>query len=108
MLHSFYTGVEGILISIVKQIDEVPHGARWHRDLLDRALVATDRRPAILTQAVRDSLNGYLAFRHFFRQAYSFVLRWGDMQELVSGLEPVWDNVRRDLETWLEAANVPE
>ena len=103
LLHSFYTGVEAILLTVAKRVDKsVPEGARWHRDLLDQSLVANDRRPAVITPAVRVSLDQYLAFRHFFRQAYSFVLRWDDMRELVGKAEKTWADVKRSVENWLK------
>jgi hypothetical protein len=102
VLHSFYTGVEAILLTVAKRVDaQVPVGARWHRDLLDQSVAATDRRPAVLTAAVRTSLDRYLAFRHFFRQAYSFVLRWDDMRDLVTEVQQTWTDAKRDIERWL-------
>ena len=43
-----------------------------------------------------------LAFRHFFRQAYAYVLRWEEMRDLVNGLASTWAQTKTELETWLE------
>lgn len=102
VLHSFYTGVEAILLTVAKRVDErVPSGERWHRDLLDQTAAATDLRPAVLSEDVRATLDRYLAFRHFFRQAYSFVLRWGDMRDMVDDARPTWAAVRDEIMCWL-------
>ena len=48
VLHSFYTGLEGIFLTVAKRVDEqVPSGNRWHRDLLDQVDAATDLRPSL-------------------------------------------------------------
>jgi len=102
VLHTFYTGVESVLLTVAKRVDHrVPSGERWHRDLLDQSATATDRRPAVLSEQVRTSLEVYLGFRHFFRQAYTFVLRWDEMRVLVTDSRKTWSLVRNDLERWL-------
>ena len=106
VLHSFYTGVEGILVTVAKRVDErVPTGSRWHPDLLDQSVASNGRRPAILTQEVRAGLDRYLAFRHFFRQAYSFQLRWDEMRDLVLDIRQTWTATKGDIESWLRQAS---
>ena len=103
VLHSFYTGLEGIFLTVAKRVDEqVPAGNRWHRDLLDQVAAATDRRTALISKETKESLQAYLAFRHFFRQAYTYVLRWEEMRDLVNGLASTWARTKTELEAWLE------
>ena len=103
VLHSFYTGLEGIFLTIAKRVDEqVPSGDRWHRDLLDQVAAATDRRTALISKETKESLQAHLAFRHFFRQAYTYVLRWEEMRDLVNGLASTWARTKTELEAWLE------
>jgi len=77
MLHGLYTGVENILKRVVIELDEgLPSGERWHRALLDRMTRPGPDRPPVISDALAESLTEYLAFRHFFRSAYPFVLQW--------------------------------
>ena len=103
VLHSFYTGLEGIFLTVAKRVDkQVPSGDRWHRALLDQVAAATDRRTALISKETKESLQAYLAFRHFFRQAYAYVLRWEEMRDLVNGLASTWARSKTEIEAWLE------
>ncbi len=103
VLHSFYTGLEGIFLTVAKRVDEqVPAGDRWHKDLLDQVAAATDLRPFLISKETKESLQTYLAFRHFFRQAYAYVLHWEEMRELVNGLASTWTRTKTEIEAWLE------
>lgn len=95
VLHSFYNGVESIFIIIAKEIDDaVPTGDRWHRDLLEQMGMANEFREAVLPLPIQLQLQNYLAFRHYYRHAYSFFLRWEELRELVLPLTAVWDQTR--------------
>ncbi|MBK7180717.1 MAG: hypothetical protein IPH82_26660 [Chloroflexi bacterium] len=95
VLHSFYNGVESIFIIIAKEIDgAVPTGDRWHRDLLEQMGMANEFREAVLPFPIQLQLQNYLAFRHYYRHAYSFFLRWKELRELVLPLTAVWDQTR--------------
>jgi hypothetical protein len=61
VLHSFYNGIENIFKRIALELDgEVPDSGTWHRDLLDAMARATPRRPAVISQPLRDRLKPYL------------------------------------------------
>lgn len=84
MLHSFYTGIENLFKRVAVQIDGgLPASDLWHSRLLESMSEATDRRPAVISESLRSTLRGYLSFRHVFRHAYSFELRWTKMAGLV-------------------------
>jgi len=103
VLHSFYNGLENMFLSIAKGVDDaVPTGAQWHRDLLTQMTKATSNRGPVLTDELAHQLAGYLGFRHFYRHAYSFFLEWSEVEKLVTPLEKVWDQVKAELELFLE------
>lgn len=103
VLHSFYTGVEGIFLTVAKRVDEqVPTGARWHRDLLDQMATPTGLRGVLISEETKKVLREYLAFRHFFRQAYAYVLRWEEMSDLVKRLVSTWRQARAEIEVFLD------
>ena len=83
-LHSFYTGIEGIFRQIAVDIDGCRSSAgRWHSELLDLMAHPTVERPALLSDELLQKLVGYLGFRHVFRHAYTFNLKWPKMKDLI-------------------------
>jgi hypothetical protein len=102
LLHSFYTGIENIFKRIAVEIDGAPpRGEAWHRQLLDAMSLHNNLRGAVISPSLRDSLSEYLAFRHVFRQAYSFELRWEKMSVLVLNCEATLRRLEAELETFM-------
>ncbi len=98
VLHSFYTGVEAILTSIAKDLDGgAPSGQHSHRRLLDQMSTPSSTRGAVLTDDMSRRLYDYLSFRHFYRHGYSFFLDWEKMESLVSPVEEVWAQLKKEL-----------
>jgi len=86
-LHSFYTGVERILLTIAKVIDrELPTGHRWHQDLIDQLAKSTSLRKPLLDENLRRTLLEYAGFRHFYRHSYAVSLKW-------DRIKPLWDRL---------------
>ena len=103
VLQSFYSGVENILQTIAKRIDqEVPTGESWHQDLLQQMGRRVESRNAVISQTTVERLRPYLGFRHVARHTYTFVLEWPKMQNLVWELMDVWTSVQADVEAFLE------
>ncbi|MBE2223485.1 MAG: hypothetical protein IAF02_18235 [Anaerolineae bacterium] len=104
VLHSFYNGLESIFVTIAREVDkEVPSADRWHRDLLEQMGAANDSRDAVLPLVLLSQIQDYLAFRHFYRHAYSFFLRWEELQALVLPLTAVWSQTKRALNQFAES-----
>jgi len=88
MLHAFYTGIENIFKRVAVELDGgPPAGEASHRRLLNSMAAASPARPAVISRGLRDALRGYLDFRHVFRHAYTFDLRWVKMEKLVRECE---------------------
>lgn len=88
LVHSFYTGTENIFKRIALEIDQsVPAGQKWHSDLLLQMERATGNRSAVISEQLRLRLGEYMDFRHVFRHAYSFDLKWPKMRGLVVGID---------------------
>ena len=105
LLHSFYTGVENIFKRVAVELDgETPRGEAWHRQLLDAMASPTTIRGPVISESLRDTLSEYLAFRHVFRQAYSFDLRWDKMSGLVLNCEPTFRRLEAEVEGFLKTA----
>ncbi|GBR75589.1 hypothetical protein NO2_0248 [Candidatus Termititenax persephonae] len=102
-LHSFYNGVENILLLIVKQIDaEIPIGDKWHKKLLDRAFEQTNLRTAVFREDFKEKISEYLNFRHFVRHAYSFKLKWTEIEDLVVNMEEIWAVLKEELNLFMK------
>ena len=104
MLHSFYTGIENIFKRTTLELgDPMPGGESWHKDLLDGMTEVTGNRKPVLSPGLRGRLKEYMEFRHVFRHAYTFDLRWDRMKTLVLGCEETLQLVEGDLDRFFEA-----
>jgi hypothetical protein len=104
VLHSFYNGLENIFLSVAKGIDRnVPVGNRWHQDLLTNMAHAIAERPSVLTCEMSHKLGDYLAFRHFYRHSYSFILEWTELGKLVIPVAEVWKELKNELHVFLNS-----
>jgi len=103
-LHDFYTGLERAFEQVAALIDEhVPTGHNWHRELLEQ--MAEERpptRPAVLSEHSCQELDKYLRFRHVVRNIYAFEFDLERLGQLVQGLDPVFERVRRELEAFAD------
>lgn len=79
-LHNSYNGMENVLKRVLAfesvRVTEIP---TWHKDLLKTAT-----QKGIISEDLQKILGQYLSFRHFFVHAYSFALKWKDLEPLVS------------------------
>lgn len=101
-LHSFYSGAERIFREIARTVDDsMPNGNDWHRRLLRQmSAEISEIRPAVITEATRNALNEYCAFRHVVRNVYTFDLRANRIQELAAELPACYELFRQDAESF--------
>lgn len=98
VLHSFSNGLENIFLTVAQRIDQrVPTGNRWHQEVLLQMARPSAARGAVLTTDLVGRLAEYLAFRHFYRHSYSFVLDWAKLRPLVVHLHRTWADVKAAL-----------
>jgi hypothetical protein len=62
----------------------------------------------VISQSLRETLGDYLDFRHFFRQAYAFQVRWDKMAPLVAGCGETLGRLHDEIEAFLERAKPQE
>lgn len=106
VVHSFYNGLESILLTIAKQFDQrVPGGRQSHRDLLNQMQQATATRQPILTANTVEALSQFLGFRHFFRHSYSFYISWERLEPLVLSMPMVWQQAKAELNVFRSTLN---
>ncbi len=106
VLHSFYSGIENIFLSIAKGLDEnVPEGSQWHRDLLLRMTQRTPKRIPVISDEMAQKLSEYLGFRHFYRHSYSFFIQWDEVEKLVIPLRNIWTQLKKELSLFIDSLN---
>ena len=102
VLHSFYSGLEKIFERVAKRVDgKLPDGDRWHTDLLIQMSKATGQRSPVISEKTCTVLQGYLAYRHYFRHSYPHSLEWPRMIQLVMQLHDTWRHTRGELEAFV-------
>lgn len=102
VLHSFYNGVENIFEIIAKNIDNsVPTGNKSHQELLHQMASENGIRNEVINEELYSKLKEYATFRHFYRHAYSFQLKWEKMEALVDNINYIWGEVKQSLENFI-------
>jgi len=103
ILHSFYNGIENIFKTIEKNIDgEIPCGNHWHSQLIKQMTESTYKRDPIISEGLKEKLADYLAFRHFYRNSYSFWLKWNELKKLTDPVIIVWSEFKIELKTFMD------
>lgn len=104
VLHSFYNGVENIFVLIEKYYGiELKESVSWHKEILKNVQISNGNRDFLITYETGVRLAEYLMFRHFFRHAYGFQLDWNKMKHLVNNINKLWEDVKREVELFLES-----
>ncbi|MEM6350009.1 MAG: hypothetical protein AAF766_04535 [Cyanobacteria bacterium P01_D01_bin.14] len=87
-MQSFYTGAEGILYAIARDIDQsVPSGESWHQQLVEQMSVEIPTvREAVLSTETAEWLDEFRRFRHVVRSLYAFDLDEERVLQLVAKL----------------------
>ena len=105
LLHSFYTGIENVFKRIALEIDgSVPSGSHSHAALLSLMTQANSKRPTVLSGHFAERLDGYMGFRHMFRHAYTYDLKWSKMCNLVLQMKDVLNQFAAELNVFFERA----
>ncbi|MBM4080167.1 MAG: hypothetical protein FJ272_03985 [Planctomycetes bacterium] len=108
-LHAFYNGIENTLKRIAVHLDAgLPRGEAWHQRLLASMAEPGLKRPAAISAELRHTLRGYLNFRHFFRQAYSFQLKWDRMSALVRDCENTLARLDAEMDAFIQATRATQ
>ncbi len=106
-LHHAYGALESAIARIAKVFGTEPTGQNWHRSLLETMTMEVPGiRPAIVSLDALPALRDPLAFRHFFRHAYTVPLdatRLATLQERAMSVRPLVDADFARLDAWVTA-----
>ena len=104
ILHSFYNGVESVVILFLKNIHEkVPNDSRWHKTLFEITFGQNSKNIKILRNDIKEQMEKYMYFRHFIRHSYSSELVWSEMEVLVKNLDEMWKIIKTDFELFIKS-----
>jgi hypothetical protein len=102
ILHSFYNGVESVIIIFFKSLDEkLPNDTHWHKTLFEMAFGNNSKNVKIFDDDKKEKLVEYLSYRHFIRHSYSSELKWNEMAPLVNELDEIWKKVKIDFSNFI-------
>jgi len=103
VLHSFYNGIESIIILLFKNINEkLPNDFKWHKTLLEMAFGANSKNKKLLDEDIKKKLGDYLSFRHFIRHSYSSELDWKIMRPLIIEIEKNWQIIKTSFNAFVK------
>ena len=103
VLHSFYNGIENMIVLIIKNYnEEFPDGYKWHAELLEKAFISNKNRKQIFQDEIKKILEEYMKFRHFVRHTYGFQLEWTRMEKLISGIDTLWKKIKENVNGFIE------
>lgn len=107
-LHAFYTGIENMFGRIYAEKHGIKaSGEAWHKTLLQGMAEETDGGVPVISGAMCEKLSEYLTFRHVFRQAYTFEIRWEKMKPLVLACEAIFLQLTEELSTRFNLVSDP-
>ncbi len=102
MLHSFYTEIEKILQHIASDCDRrTPQGEHWHRELLRQMSTPAVTRPPVISPDLAALLNGFLMFRHLFRNASIVRMRWEKLAPLIAEVPQTYEKTYEEIEKFI-------
>ena len=103
VLHSFYNGVESVIVLFFKYINEkLPNDLKWHKTLFEMSFGNNSKNIKIISDDIKNELEKYLLFRHFIRHAYSSELDWTEMEPLIKEIENIWKIIKTSFEEFIK------
>jgi hypothetical protein len=103
VLHSFYNGIESILILLFKYMNEkLSNDLKWHKTLFEMSFGINSKNIKIIREDIKKKLEKYLLFRHLIRHSYGSELDWNEMGPLVKEIVNIWEIIKTDFETFIK------
>jgi len=103
-LQAFYTGCESVIRRAVRPFEGEPHSAPdAHAQLLRQArLDVPGLRPAVVSADTAQTLETYMRFRHFIRNAYGTALDWSRMERKATAVRTAFGALETDVARFRE------
>ena len=103
VLHSFYNGVESIIVLLIKYMNEkLPNDFKWHKTLFEMAFGVNSKNVLIIRDDIKKKLEKFLLIRHLIRHSYGSELDWNEMGPLINEIEEIWKTIKTDFELFIK------
>jgi hypothetical protein len=103
LLHSFYNGIESVILMILKNIGEnIPNSFQWHKELFEKTFEATEKRTTLFRKEYKEQFVEYLTFRHFIRHVYGPDIDWKRLKPLINNVEEMWKIAKEDIRQFIK------
>jgi len=75
VLHSFYNGIESIVVLLFKYMNEkLPNDNKWYKTLFEMMFGSNSKNIIMIRKDIKIKFEEYLLFRFFIRYSYSLEL----------------------------------
>ena len=102
-LQSFYNGIEGIILLIIKATKEdIPNDLHWHKKLFEKSFEMNEKRTIIFKSDYKELFTEYLSFRHYFRHSYGYEIEWERLKPLINSVEALWELIEEDIKLFIK------
>ncbi len=103
-LTDIYSGIERIFERIANEVDgHLPHGSRWHKDLLEQMAKQRPERPPVISESTSLQLGKLLDFRHKVNNIYGRELRYDNTLDHAETIEELFAEVSQELNTFTDS-----
>lgn len=104
-IHNLYCAFEDLMKIVARcfenQIDDI---ARYHKELLKRMTLKIDGiRPALFSDETFKLLDELRSFRHFFRHAYSYEIKYEKVKSLLDSVDKLRLRYKQDIECFIKS-----
>lgn len=107
-LHNLYCAFEDLFKIVARYFEnQVEDISRFHKEFLKRMSISVEGvRPALLSEEVFKLLDELRAFRHYFRHAYSYELRYERLKPVIEAACKLRELYRKDIDRFLREIEV--
>ncbi len=105
ILQLLYSGFDKIFTLIATEYDRgFKQGVTCDADILERMVMPSPRRSAVISKMLMEQLQPYLSFRQVFCHTYSYDLDWAKIRNLVLEAEEIVLLVEAELDCFMNEA----
>lgn len=103
-LHNLYCAFEDLFKTVARHFEnQVEDIAKYHKELLKRMAIHIEGvRPALLSEETLRVLDELRAFRHFFRHAYAYELKYEKVKPVIESTDKIRVLYKGEIERFLK------
>ena len=103
-MHNLYCAFEDLFLIVARYFEnQIKDFNQYHKELLRRISLSVEGvRPRLISEEAYQELDELRAFRHFFRHAYSYELRYEKIKISLNSARRLKDLYQKDIAQFLE------